>query len=132
MDSVDTEAEELDDESSEEEPPKRKAPKRCVTLSSNRTTHFVLGFPRQLSNSCSSHFHRRKQEPETAEEIDADIELILGRKGGTPAATRLRFGTVNDHDSDVGSEADVTVRPGGDDDSEGEVAQDLLMDTDEE
>jgi len=33
----------------------------------------------------------------------------------------------------MGSEADVTVRPGGDDDSEGEVAQDLLMEyTDEE
>lgn len=67
-----------------------------------------------------------------AEEIDADIELILGRKGGTPVATRLHFGTANDDDSDAGSEMDVTVRPGGGDDSEGEVAQDLLMDTDEE
>lgn len=57
--------------------------------------------------------------------------MILGRKGGTPAATRLHFGTANDNDSDVGSDVDVTVRPGGDD-SEGEVAQDLLMDTDEE
>jgi hypothetical protein len=85
-------------------------------------------------NSRSHHFHRRKQEPETAEEIDADIELILGRKGGAPAATRLSFGTAHDRDSDAGSEADVTVRPGGDDeDSEGEVAQDLLLtETDEE
>ena len=58
--------------------------------------------------------------------------MILGRKGGAPAASRLQFGSANDHDSDAGSDADVTVRPGSDDDSEGEVAQDLLMDTDEE
>jgi hypothetical protein len=80
----------------------------------------------------SSRFYRRKQEPETAEEIDADIELILGRKGGASAATQLHFGTSNDYNSNVGSEADVTVRPGGDDDSEVEVAQDLLIDADEE
>jgi len=58
--------------------------------------------------------------------------LILGRKGGAPAATRLHFGTVSGHDSDAGSEADITVRPGGGDGSEDEVAQDLLADTDEE
>lgn len=87
-----------------------------------------------ILNSSPPHFYRRKQEPETAEEIDADIELILSGKGGAPAATRLRFGTASDHDGDVGSEADVTVRPGGDDeDSEGEVAEGLLMEyTDEE
>ena len=94
---------------------------------------FARVFPVIHSNPCLSRFHRRKQEPETAEEIDADIELILGRRGGgAPAATRLQFGTSSDRDSDAGSEADVTVRPEGDDDSEGEVAQDLLMDTDEE
>lgn len=87
-----------------------------------------------ILNSSLPRFYRRKQEPETAEEIDADIELILGGKRGTPVAARLRFGTANDHDSDMGSEADVTVRPGGDDeDSEGEVAEGLLMEyTDEE
>ena len=98
-------------------------------FSSSHISYFKLIPPR---------FYRRKQEPETAEEIDADIELILGGKiggkRGAPAATRLRFGTASDHDSDMGSEADVTVRPGGDDDdSEGEVAEGLLMEsTDEE
>lgn len=98
-------------------------------FSSSHVNHIELTPPR---------FYRRKQEPETAEEIDADIELILGGKiggkRGAPAATRLRFGTASDHDSDIGSEADVTVRPrGDDDDSEGEVAEGLLMEyTDEE
>jgi len=126
VDSVDTGIEESYEKSSEDEAPKHKAPKRSVALSCCPTIrYFKLILP---------HFFRRKQEPETAEEIDADIELILGGKRGAPAATRLRFGTASDHDSDIGSEADVTVRPGGDDeDSEGEVAEGLLMEyTDEE
>lgn len=131
---MDTDIEEPYEEFSEEEVPKPKAQKRYVSLSSNRTIHFFCSRLHILTiqNSFPSRFHRRKQEPETAEEIDADIELLLGRKGGTPVAARLHFGTANDHDSDMGSDADVTVRPGGDDDSECEVAQGLMEYTDEE
>lgn len=131
---MDTDIEEPYEEFSEEEVPKPKAQKRYLSPSRNRTLHVFCSrlHTSTIQNSFSSRFHRRKQEPETAEEIDADIELILGRKGGTPVSARLHFGTASDHDSDIGSEADVTVRPGGDDDSEGEVAQGLMEYTDEE
>jgi hypothetical protein len=112
VDSVDTDLENPYEESSEEEAPKPKAPKRYVShaielpaflFSSSHINHLKL-IPIPLSQAKASAGDGRRNR------CGYRIDPRPQRRNA--CSRTAAFGTANDHDSDMGSEADVTVRPG--------------------